>query len=200
MKLYYTKRSPYARKCRVVALEKNMKLELIEVDLASKPAELIAANPLGKIPTLITDSGNALFDSVVIAEYLNALTPYPVLIPPLSDASERFKVLTVSAAGDGLAEAAITIVYENMRPENIRYEGTYTKENARMKSLFAYLESEILTLQSSTNIASISVATSLSYIDFRLPDTNWREACPKLALWHKEFEQRSSMMETKISA
>ena len=91
MKLFYTKRSPYARKVRVLALEKGITLDLINEDLAKKSKVLLDSNPLGKVPTLILDNGDTIYDSVVICQYLDELNDTPVLIPKSGKA--RYEVL-----------------------------------------------------------------------------------------------------------
>ncbi len=93
MKLLYTKRSPYARKVRVIALEKNIPLDLIDEDLHKKSQRLLDANPLGKVPTLVLDNGTTVFDSPVICQYLDNLHDKPIMIPrEASECIERFKV------------------------------------------------------------------------------------------------------------
>src|SRR5579863_871694 len=105
MKLLYTKRSPYARKVRVIALEKNIPLDLVDEDLQKKSQRLLEANPLGKVPTLILDNGSFVFDSPVICRYLDELNDKVIMVPrqdPL-----RLEVLKWEAFADDLVSAAI---------------------------------------------------------------------------------------------
>src|SRR5580692_6937268 len=100
MKLLYTKRSPFARKVRVIALEKNIPLDLVDEDLQKKSQRLLGANPLGKVPTLILDNGTTVFDSPVICQYLDNLNDQSIMVPRESD--ERIEVLKWEAFADDL--------------------------------------------------------------------------------------------------
>src|SRR5665213_1021550 len=105
MKLLYTKRSPYARKVRIIALEKNIPLDLIDEDLQKKSQRLLDANPLGKVPTLVLDNGATIFDSSVICQYLDSLNDKVVMIPHL----ERIEILKWEAFADDLTATAINL-------------------------------------------------------------------------------------------
>src|SRR5580698_6114938 len=112
MKLLYTKRSPFARKVRVIALEKNIPLELVDEDLQKKSQRLLDANPLGKVPTLVLDNGTTVFDSPVICQYLDHLNEKPVMIP--RDPMQRIEVLKWEAFADDLMVAAINLYMEKI--------------------------------------------------------------------------------------
>src|SRR5271155_3443388 len=104
MKLLYTKRSPYARKVRVIVLEQNIALDLIDEDLQKKSQRLLDANPLGKVPTLILDNGTTVFDSPVICQYLDSLNDKVIMIP--REALQRIEVLKWEAFADDLMTVA----------------------------------------------------------------------------------------------
>src|ERR1700685_1547153 len=110
MKLLYTKRSPYARKVRVIALEKNIPLGLVDEDVQKKSQRLLDANPLGKVPTLVLDDGTTVFDSPVICQYLDGLNDKPIMIPP----HDRIEVLKWEAFADDLMVAAINLYMEKV--------------------------------------------------------------------------------------
>src|SRR5208282_3588861 len=116
MKLLYTKRSPFARKVRVIALEKNIPLELVDEDLQKKSQRLLDANPLGKVPTLVLDNGTTVFDSRVICQYLDSLHDKAIMIP--REAARRIEVLKWEAFADDLAAAAINLYMEKIRHPN----------------------------------------------------------------------------------
>ena len=194
MKLLYTKRSPYARKVRVMALEKKIPLELIDEDLINKSDRLKEANPLGKIPTLILDNGQTLADSPVICEYLDELKPNPVFIP--KDKEHRFRVLHLAAIADGLMDAAVAGYMEkNRHPENFHAAFIKTQEDAISRG-FDFFEKNLKELEK-FSLAPVAVASAIGYINFRLPHLGPHVKHPKLAEWFEEFSKRPSLMETK---
>jgi len=197
MKLFYNNRSPYVRKVRVLALEKNIQLELIKVDLKNKPKELLAVNPLGQIPTLVLDNGAAIYDSVVITEYLDSLNERPRFIP--ASGKERFDVLKLAALGDGIMDYAIEIVHENFRPEEKQIDENRKKRIADISRCLQVLEYEVGFLRGRFSLAQIAVGCALGYLDFRLPDLEWQEDFMELADWYDGFSTRPSMKETKAS-
>src|SRR5271154_4584948 len=138
MKLLFTKRSPYARKAIVIALEKNIKLELIDEDLQKKSQRLLDANPLGKVPTLILDNGTTVFDSPVICQYLDGLSDKVVMIP--RSVSERIEVLKWEAFADDLMVAAINLYLEKLRhPQDFHKDFTAALEK-NVHSAYSYIE------------------------------------------------------------
>lgn len=191
MKLLYTKRSPYSRKAQVMALEKNIPLELVEEDLIRKSPQLLAANPLGKIPALILDDGQTLFDSPVICEYLDSLNDTPVLIPP----AQRFSVLRWQALADGLMDGTVAMYLERVRhPQDFNPKFLQNQEN-NCALVLQYCEGHLAELADFT-LASISVACAVDYINFRSPYLNAEGVYPKLQAWLTEFSKRLSMQET----
>lgn len=196
MKLFYTKRSPYARKVRVAAIEKGLdkNIELIEVDLQNKPAELLAANPLGKIPTLVLDNGLSLCDSPVICKYLDKFNETPKLIS--KKVPFRYKVLHLAALADGMMDAAVAIVLEKNRPADKQFEAVFTNQKKAVLQTIDALDKEQEFLAGDITLAHIAIASALGYIDFRLPDLGWRKSYPNLASWMDEFSKRPSMRAT----
>ena len=191
MQLLYTKRSPYARKVHVVALEKNLPLTLLEEDLMQKSPQLLAANPLGKIPALILDDGQTLFDSPVICEYLDSLNDTPRLILP----DQRFAILRWQALADGLMDSAVALFYEKVRhPVDFNSQYLHTQEkNCAVVLHYCEQHTDELTQLS---LASISVACALDYINFRASQLNPEGLYPKLQAWFAEFSQRPSLQST----
>jgi glutathione S-transferase len=189
MKLLYTKRSPYARKPRVMAIEKEIVLELIDEDLANKSKQLLESNPLGKVPTLILDNGETLFDSVVICQYLDDLK-VPRLIPQSGKA--RYDVLKWEAMADDMVTTAIYTYMEKIRhPQDFHAQFVANGENTILKG-YQYIESRLNDLQT-FSLAPIAVASAIGYIHFRLPHLKVQG---KLASWFDEFSQRPSMQDT----
>ena len=158
MKLLYTKRSPYARKVRIVALEKQIPLEYLEEDLSNKSTRLLTANPLGKIPTLILDHGETLCDSPVICEFFDELKVRPRLIPPTI--KKRMKILHISALADGLMDVAVAAYLEKSRhPDNFSVQFVKAQEETIRRSLKSFDE-HIKELEKLA-LASITVASAI---------------------------------------
>ena len=197
MKLLYTKRSPYARKVHILAIEKNLSLEFIEEDLAKKSAVLLKSNPMGKIPALILDNGECLFDNPVICEYLDALNDTPVLIP--RQGKERFEVLCLAAVGDGLMDTAIVLYMEKTRHPEGFHQVFVDNQQETLKNCLTFYENNISRLKE-LSLASIAAAVAVGYINFRLPHLNPPGQYKNLSAWFAEFSKRPSMVTTVPTA
>ena len=193
MKLLYTPRSPYARKVRVTALEKGIDLELVSEDLVNKSSGLVKANPLGKIPALILDNGQTIFDSPVICEYLDNIRPRPAFIP--NDPQKHLTVLTLTAAADGLMDVTVAMFMEKVRHPKDFNAAFIAANEATVKRCFAYFDAQADALEE-LNIASIALASAIGYLNFRMPQLWPPSNYPKLARWYEEFSMRKSMQET----
>jgi len=191
MKLLYTKRSPYARKVRVIALEKNISLELVDEDLQKKSQRLLSANPLGKVPTLVLDDGTTVFDSPVICQYLDGLHDKPIMIP--RNASERIEVLKWEAFADDLMTAAINLYMEKVRHPNDFHKDFTAALGKNILSAYGYIEKNLPKLKK-FNLAPIAVTSAIGYIHFRLPHLKARGAT--LSQWFEEISKRPSMAQT----
>jgi len=198
MKLYMNTASPYSRKARVVIRELDLGrlVEEISVNPAASD-ELRHVNPLGKIPALVLNDGSTLLDSMVICEYLNDLGGGK-FFPGMSiwrETSGRWRALTLQALGDGICDAAVARVYEGRRPPELESEAAIHKYLAVItRSLDALEHARFL---DPPTIGEITVACALGYIDFRLPETNWRDTRPNLAAWYEKFAQWPSMQATQ---
>ena len=190
MKLLYTKRSPYARKVRVIALEKNITLDLVDEELQKKSQRLLDANPLGKVPTLVLDQGATIFDSPVICQYLDNLNEKAIMIP--REPGERIEVLKWEAFADDLMTAAINLYMEKVRhPQDFHKVFTAALE-LNICLAYGYIEKNLPKLKK-FNLASIAVASAIGYIHFRLPHMKVKGA---LSQWFEEISQRPSMAQT----
>lgn len=197
MKLYTNAASPFARKCRIIAHELKLKLEEIRT-LPTQEPEFRRLNPLGKIPALVLDDGSVLIDSPVICEYLNhagggAFFPNHSI---WKEDARRWKTLGLQALGDGLADAAVAWVIEGrQQPVN---------ETQRTRHMAAVLASlDVLArakFADDPTIGEISVACALGYLDFRMPDLDWKSSRPTLAGWYAKFCEYPSMKATAPSA
>lgn len=197
MQLFYANASPYARKVRVVAIEKNLQqhIQLHACVPTDNPPALVQANPLGKVPALVQDNGFVLYDSPVICEYLDTLNPQPQLIPEHGDA--RWLVLRAQALADGLLDTAVAQVYEARRPETERSPSIVARWHTQMLRAVVEMESQLPTLPHALNLGHIAFACALGYLDLRFTSVDWRASHPQLADWFAEFSQRESMRNTQ---
>ena len=192
MKVYGSPPSPFVRKVRVVALELGLDLALETVATATS-AELPAANPLGKIPTLIRDEGPPIFDSAVIVGYLDALAGGGRLIP--SSGEGRWRALTLEALADGLCDAAVWRRGEMARPAGDGHADALEKQARVVTRSLDALERQSGTF-SGFGIGEIAAACALGYLDFRFAAEPWRPGRPGLTAWFAAVSQRPSMQST----
>ena len=199
MKLYWSPRSPFVRKVMVFAHEAGVanRVESVKTLVSSTAAnrELMNVNPLGKIPTLVTDDGQVLFDSYVICEYFDSLHGGARLIPQKPDA--RWQALRWHALGDNLLDNSLLWRNERLRPAAQQSPETLTAYDAKTRSTLDALEREAAPLGSTpVTIGHVAIAVSLGYLDFRFADFGWRDGHSKIAAWHAAFAQRPSYQAT----
>jgi glutathione S-transferase len=199
MKLRHNSASPFVRKVMVCAHELGLadKIELLNtaVSPVEANATLAGENPLMKIPALVTDDGEVLFDSPVICEYLDSLAGGGKLFPA---GKARWTALRQQALGDGILDALILCRYEiAARPEEKRFAGWTDGQMKKAHQGLAVLEQEDL---SDRTIGTITAGCTLGYLDFRFPNDGWRSRHPKLAEWYKTIEALPSMQATKPPA
>jgi glutathione S-transferase len=201
MKLFYAPQSPFARKVRAAAielgLEERLQLEYAEV-VPGRPNTEYARNrnPLRKIPALVTDSGETIFDSTVICEYLDALAGGGVLIP--RNARDRWRVLTNHALAQGMCESVILIRYETwLRPEAARWSAWVDDHWDKINSGLDWFEHNQSELSEPINLAHLALGCLLGYIDFRWPHHGWKERFANISTWFARIEQRPSFAGTK---
>ena len=198
MKLYSHPASPFGRKCKVIAHELGLKLEIIVV-AARDDEDLRKINPLKKIPVLVLDDGSALFDSRVICEYLNNLGGGKFFPGAniFSHHTNHWKALALQALADGLMDAAVALRYEST--------GEDKKNPDHMRRYRATIDAGLGALErvkfaATPTIGEVATACALGYLDFRYADIAWRDTHPKLAAWFEKFAQYPSMQATQPSA
>lgn len=197
MKLYMSPASPFARKARIIVRELDLTRLVEEVPVnPSAGDELRKINPLGKIPVLVLDDGSTLIDSPVICEYLNNLGGGK-FFPGMTiwrEVSGRWRALTLQALADGIADATVARVTEGRRPPELRNNDAIAKYLAVIgRSLDAL---ERARFSEPPTIGEITVACALGYLDFRLPELNWRDTRPQLREWYEAFAKYPSMQST----
>jgi glutathione S-transferase len=196
MKLRFSLLSPYVRKVSVTLIETGLedRVENILTNVWDPETDIANNNPLGKVPALILDDGQVLYDSHVICEYLDSLHDGDKLFPQPGPA--RWQALRLHALGDGITDAGILTLLEGRRPEEFKYEKWIQRQTAAMLRGMDALENDLENLDAGFGIGQICVACSLGWLDFRFPDLGWRADHPGLADWLEGASERPSMMQT----
>ncbi len=193
MKLCYSLTSPYVRKVVVCAAELGLGERIERIPSGPETAaELRRDNPLGKVPALLTDDGEALYDSPVICEYLDSLHDGERLFPAAGEA--RWRALRLQALGDGVLDAAVFVVMEGRRPESERSPGFVELQKRKIGDALDALEADAGELGGALDIGAITVGCALGYLDFRLSEDGWRTGRPGLAAWYEDHARRPSMV------
>lgn len=198
MKLIASLTSPYVRKIRIVLAEKKIDCDLVLDSPWVEGNRVATVNPLGKIPVLVLDDESTLYDSRVIAEYLDTVAPNNRLIP--ASGRERISVKRWEALADGVLDAAVAAFLEAKRPDGERssswIERQRGKVNQALKVMSDDLGEQPWCHGSSLSLADIAVGCALGYVSFRLGDIRWSEQYPNLAQLYEKLMQRSSFAET----
>jgi len=198
MKLVTSLTSPYGRKVRVVLLEKKIPFKL-QVENPWLPDSPVASlNPLGKVPVLVLEDGVSVFDSRVIVEYLDHVSPVAHLIP--TEPKSRMAVRGIEALADGVTDAAVALYLEKKRvPEQQNPDWLLVQEKTLFRGLEALSEAlgeNAWFLGNSMTLADVASGCTLGYLDLRFPDINWRTAHPNLAKLADKLASRASFKET----
>lgn len=188
MKLYYSDASPYARKVRIVAAEKNIPLTLLPVVASDDPPELHKANAIGKVPALLLDDGQSLGESTQICLYLESLKPEPKVYQHTLD------ILRRDALAIGLIDALVRQVVELRRPPEKQWQPWLDRQQRAITRTLAVFEQE--QFGDAFTIDQITIITALGYLDLRMPEMHWRSTYPKLAKWVEKTSTRKSVQET----
>lgn len=202
MKLYGAVLSPFVRMCLVTAHEVGLKDKLTHVPASVSPIianpDLTRLSPIGKIPVLETDHAHAIYDSRVIMEYLAHVGGSSSFIP--NDGVKRFRVLTLLALAQGIADAAVALRYEqSQRPEGTRWPEFMDRQKARINDSMDEIENHWQGDLAGVSAGSVALACAMGYIDLRHADLNWRVTRPKAALHLDEFAKRPGMQAWPIA-
>jgi glutathione S-transferase len=202
MKLIGSTSSPYVRKVRVVMAEKKLDYQFVEEDVWSGDTTIMQSNPLGKVPCLVMEGGEALFDSRVIVEYLDTLSPVGKLIPAVG--RERAEVKTWEALADGVLDALILARLEASWAPRTQAQRSQAwidrqleKTQASLKAMSQGLGEKPFCAGIYLSLADIAVGCALGYLDFRFPEIDWRTPYPNLAKLQEKLMARPSFTETK---
>ena len=192
MKLFHAPASPFARKVMACAVARGIEARITLVSATGESADLAAANPLGKLPCLVTDDGVALYDSRVICEFLDTEGN---VFPMFPAHGLRFRALRLQALGDGISDAAVLRRGEQGRPSELARDAVIATQQSKIRRSLDVLESD--TPAQHVDIGTIAVACALGYLDLRFPAEPWREGRPKLAAWYEAVMQHPCLAQTK---
>ena len=202
MKLIGATTSPYVRKVRIVMAEKKLDYQFVQENVWADDTHISASNPLGKVPCLVMEGGEAVFDSRVIVEYLDTLSPVGKLIP--SQGRERAEVKTWEALADGVMDAGIlarleaTWVHrEDSERSQAWIDRQLLKVNNGLKSMSQGLGDKPYCSGIHLSLSDIAVGCALGWLEFRFPEIDWRSPYPNLAKLHDKLMQRPSFADTK---
>lgn len=203
MKLIGSDTSPYVRKVRVVLAEKRIEYRYQREDVWSPQSSIAQANPLGKVPCLVLDDGATIFDSRVIVEYLDNLTPVQRLIPPAG--RQRIDVRCWEALTDGLLDAAVLIRLEHTRREpHERSAGWLARQRGKIDAALGWmsgtLADEPWCCDNRYSLADVAAGCALGYLDLRFPEIDWRDRHPNLARLADKLATRASFLDTAPGA
>ncbi len=198
MKLFTSLTSPYGRKARVMLAEKRIDFELVPTDVWDPNSELLKFNPLGKVPCLLLDDGNALYDSPVILDYLDSVTPVGQLIPETT--RPRIQVKRWEALADGVVDAAVAIVLEKKRAPQLQSTDWIARQSGKIERGLKVMSQDLgetaWCTGHSFNLSDIVVGCALMYLDFRFAEVNWRKEYPNLGQLTDKLAKRNSFKNT----
>lgn len=200
MKLFYSPASPYARKIMVIIRELGLTDRVEIVSMATSPVAgeptLRAANPLTKIPTLVTDEGLSVYDSRVIAEYICGLAGDTRFFPVSGPA--RFRALIDQSLGDGMLDAALLARYEGfLRPEALRWPEWMAGQMGKIENGLDIVEANSAGYGERYDIGTVAIACALGYLEFRFKDHDWFGKRPAMKAWYTAFCERPNMAATQ---
>lgn len=198
MKLIGSHSSPYTRKVRVVLAEKKIEVDFVIDSPWQAESQVPGINPLGKIPVLVLDDETPLFDSRVIVEYIDNVTPNNKLFPAPN--RERTEVKRWEALADGLCDAAVAALLESRRPKSQKSNDWIARQHEKITRSLAFMSAELadkpFCMGTHFSMADVAVGTALGYLNFRFPDIAWQEAHANLEKLNAKLLQRPSFAET----
>lgn len=191
MKLFYAPTSPYVRKVTITAEVTGLAERIERIPAAPHPIDrdpgITAVNPLGKAPTLVTEDGAVLYDSRVIVEYLDAHSVGGRVVP--ASGAARWRVLTRQALGDGILDAGLLLRYEGLlRPPEQQSPAWRHGQTEKILAALEVADRQALADDLALDIGNIAIGAALGFLDFRLPELDWRTARPALTDWFAAFD------------
>jgi len=194
MKLVGSSTSPFVRKARIALAEKRIEYEFVLANPFDPVAHIAQWNPLGKVPVLLTDDGGAIYDSSVIVEYLDTVSPVGRLIP--EPGRQRVQVKRWEALADGLLDAATLVVLEGRRPAKQQNRESIDRNSGKVSEALRVAAHDLgeraWCAGDSYSLADIALGCALGYLDFRFPDLGWRAQYPNLVRHADKLFKRAS--------
>lgn len=199
MKLIGSNTSPYVRKVRVVMAEKKLDYTFELENVWAADTRILQSNPLGKVPCLMMEDGSALYDSRVIAEYLDTLTPVCKLLPP--NGRDRADVKVWEALADGVLDAAVLVRLEKtLRPQEQQSPQWIARQLGKVRAGLQVMSEKLgenaFCMGKNYSLADVAVGCALGWLSFRFPDIDWRGDYPNLARLHDKLAERASFKDT----
>lgn len=199
MKLLGSGPSPYTRKVRIVLAEKRIDCDFETVDVNPSENPVNALNPLGKVPTLVLDDGSTLYDSRVIVEFLDGVSPIARLIP--DDNRDRVAVRRWEALADGALDAGLLIRYEGLRPKKLQSADWAKKQTGKLERSLAQMAADLGDKPwchgERYSLADIAVGACLGWVEFRQPGgVEWRSRYANLAKLYDKLMERPAFADT----
>jgi glutathione S-transferase len=198
LKLIASLTSPYARKVRIVLAEKKIEYQLVETSPGAPGNPVHGWSPLGKVPVLVLDDGTTLYDSRVIVEYIDSVSPVSRLVP--EPTRQRILVRKWEALADGICDAAATTVNERRRPA-VQQNPEWIERQERkivegVKELARELDEKSWCNGEAYSLADIATGCALGYLDLRFTDVDWRDDYPNLARLTEKLAKRPAFADT----
>ncbi|KQV50952.1 glutathione S-transferase N-terminal domain-containing protein [Massilia sp. Root335] len=199
MKLIGSVTSAYVRKARVVLAEKKLDYQFELENVWAPETNIASSNPLGKVPCLVMEDGSAMYDSRVIAEYLDTLTPVCKLLP--ANSRDRANVKVWEALADGVLDAAVLAFLERTwRPAEQQSQAWFDRQMGKVHSGLAVMSENLgeqpFCMGIHYTLADVAVGCTLGWLAFRFPDIAWRDTCPNLARLFDKLSERQSFKDT----
>ena len=199
MKLIGSLASPYVRKVRVVMAEKKLDYAFVLDNVWSAETTVHLCNPLGKVPCLVMEDGSPLYDSRVIVEYLDTLTPVAKLLPP--NGRDRAAVKVWEALADGVLDAAVLVRLERtLRPQEQQSAAWMERQMGKVSAGLAVMSADLgespFCKGNHYTLADVAVGCALGWLSFRFPEIDWRGDYPNLARLYDKLSERASFKDT----
>lgn len=198
MKLYHSPNSPYARKARVLAIERGIddQIEVIEVSTTDPEGPLCKLNPLGKVPVLDAGADGLIHDSPLICEYLDGYIASVTRAGKVMDLADK----SLAATAQGILDAGYAVRMEKTRPEHLQWQDWKDKQFGKINRMLDHIEANAQSLPSEATLGAIALACTLEWLDFRHAEGQWLANRPGLAKWARAFSERASMQATQPAA
>jgi glutathione S-transferase len=199
MKLIGSFTSAYVRKARVVLAEKKLDYQFELENVWAPETKIVASNPLGKVPCLVMEDGSTMYDSRVIAEYLDTLTPVCKLLP--ANSRDRANVKVWEALADGVLDAAVLAYLERTwRPGEQQSQAWFDRQMGKVHGGLAVMSENLgeqpFCMGIHYTLADVAVGCTLGWLSFRFPDIDWRSAYPNLARLFDKLSERPSFKDS----